>query len=148
MAIDSVLDNVQIELKEADSCTRNATVKYTAEQVDAVFKDAVKEAGKYAQLPGFRKGKAPAALILSKYKDYILDDVTKMLQQGGLRKVSVTPDLDIVSFGAMVAMTPLITIQVMGLLSRMKQRQMLQRARHELLQIEDDMIFYDEEVSG
>ena len=49
---------------------------------------------------------------------------------------------------AMVAMTPLITIQVMGLLSRMKQRQMLQRARHELLQIEDDMIFYDEEVSG
>ena len=103
MAIDSVLENVQIELKEADSCTRNATVKYTAEQVDAVFKDAVKEAGKYAQLPGFRKGKAPAALILSKYKDYILDDVTKMLQQGGLRKVSVTPDLDIVSFGAMKA---------------------------------------------
>ena len=41
MAIDSVLENVQIELKEADSCTRNATVKYTAEQVDAVFKDAV-----------------------------------------------------------------------------------------------------------
>ncbi|MBO5725309.1 MAG: trigger factor, partial [Lentisphaeria bacterium] len=29
--------------------------------------------------------------------------VTKMLQQGGLRKVSVTPDLDIVSFGAMKA---------------------------------------------
>ncbi|MBQ7338063.1 MAG: DUF1538 domain-containing protein [Clostridia bacterium] len=47
---------------------------------------------------------------------------------------------------AMVAMTPLITIQVMGLVSKMKQRKKLTKVRHELLQIEDDMIFYDKEV--
>ena len=55
MAIDALLENVQIELKETDACTRQMNAKYTAEQVDAAFKDAVKEAGKYAQLPGFRK---------------------------------------------------------------------------------------------
>ena len=44
---------------------------------------------------------------------------------------------------AMVAMTPLITIQVMGLYSRIQHRQMLRRVRHELLQIEDDMIEYE-----
>ena len=99
MAIDSLLEKVQIELKETDSCTRKMEAKYTAELVDAAFKDAVKEAGKYAQLPGFRKGKAPASLILSKYKDYILDDVTKLLQQGAFRKLTENKELDIVSFG-------------------------------------------------
>lgn len=43
---------------------------------------------------------------------------------------------------AMVAMTPLITIQVMGLLGRMRQKKMLQQAHSELLQITDDMIYY------
>ncbi|MBO4633324.1 MAG: trigger factor [Lentisphaeria bacterium] len=99
MAIDSLLEKVQIELKETDACTRKMEAKYTSDLVDAAFKDAVKEAGKYAQLPGFRKGKAPASLILSKYKDYILDDVTKVLQQGAFRKLTENKDLDIVSFG-------------------------------------------------
>ena len=44
---------------------------------------------------------------------------------------------------AMVAMTPLITIQVMGLYSRIQHRQLLRRARYELLQIEDNMIEYE-----
>ena len=103
MAIDSLLEKVQIELKETDACTRQMDAKYSAELVDAAFKDAVKEAGKYAQLPGFRKGKAPAALVLSKYKNYILDDVAKVLQQGAFRKLTENKDLDIVSFGQLKA---------------------------------------------
>jgi hypothetical protein len=46
---------------------------------------------------------------------------------------------------AMVAMTPLITIQVMGLYSRVMQRRAMRKVRHELLQIEDDIIFYTQE---
>ena len=103
MAIDSLLDKVQIEIKEVDACTRTMEAKYAAEQVDGAFKDAVKAAGKYAQLPGFRKGKAPASLILSKYKDYILDDVTKLLQQTAFQKLTENKDLDIVSFGQIKA---------------------------------------------
>lgn len=45
---------------------------------------------------------------------------------------------------AMVAMTPLITIQVMGLLGRMKQQKLQKQAHSQLLQIEDDMIYYKE----
>ena len=103
MSIDALLEKVQIELKETDACTRKMDAKYSAEQVDAAFKDAVKEVGKYAQLPGFRKGKAPAALVLSKYKNYILDDVAKVLQQGAFRKLTENKDLDIVSFGQLKA---------------------------------------------
>ena len=45
---------------------------------------------------------------------------------------------------AMVAMTPLIAIQVLGLIGEMKRKKMLARAKHEILQLENDMIYYEE----
>ena len=46
---------------------------------------------------------------------------------------------------AMVAMTPLITIQVLGLSGRIRQRKMRERAHREIIQIENDILYYDEE---
>lgn len=45
---------------------------------------------------------------------------------------------------AMVAMTPLIAIQVLGLLGEMKRKKMLAQVKHEMLQLDDDMIYYEE----
>lgn len=45
---------------------------------------------------------------------------------------------------AMVAMTPLIAIQVMGLLSEIKRKRSLAQAKKEMLSLEDDMIYYEE----
>ena len=47
---------------------------------------------------------------------------------------------------AMIAMTPLITIQVLGLYGRIRQKHLAQKVQNEFLQIEDDIIFFDEEV--
>ena len=44
---------------------------------------------------------------------------------------------------AMVAMTPLITIQVMGLYSRIKHRILRKRVSDELSQVEDCIVYYD-----
>ncbi len=45
---------------------------------------------------------------------------------------------------AMVAMTPLIAIQVMGLFSEIKRKKSLAAAKREMLSLEDDMIYYEE----
>ena len=45
---------------------------------------------------------------------------------------------------AMVAMTPLIAIQVMGLISEIKRKKQLADARNEILALVDDMIYYEE----
>ena len=45
---------------------------------------------------------------------------------------------------AMVAMTPLIAIQTMGLHSRIKQHKLRQKIHSELLQMDNDMIYYEE----
>ena len=52
---------------------------------------------------------------------------------------------DAVGLVAMVAMTPLITIQLMGLYSNMKRKKLIAKAHYEMSQIEDGIIYYDEE---
>lgn len=47
---------------------------------------------------------------------------------------------------AMIAMTPLITIQVLGLYGRVSRKKRLQKVQSEFLQMEDDIIYYDEGV--
>ncbi len=45
---------------------------------------------------------------------------------------------------AMVAMTPLIAIQVMGLISEIKRKREIAQAKSEMLSMSDDMIYYEE----
>ncbi len=45
---------------------------------------------------------------------------------------------------AMVAMTPLIAIQVLGLHSKIRQKQLHKKTKQELLLVDDDMIYYEE----
>ena len=46
---------------------------------------------------------------------------------------------------ALIAMTPLITIQVMGLIGQMRQRRLRKKVQSEMIQIKDDIIYYDGE---
>ncbi len=47
---------------------------------------------------------------------------------------------------AMIAMTPLISIQVLGLIGKTRQDRMMRRIHSEIEQIDDGIIYYDEEV--
>ena len=47
---------------------------------------------------------------------------------------------------AMIAMTPLISIQVLGLIGKTRQDRMMKRIHSEIEQIDDGIIYYDEEV--
>ena len=45
----------------------------------------------------------------------------------------------------MIAMTPLITIQVLGLIGKTKQDRMMRKIHLELEQIDDGIVYYDDE---
>lgn len=49
---------------------------------------------------------------------------------------------------AMIAMTPLITIQILGLYERRRRVKMLKKLHTEISMIEDDIIFFDEEENA
>ena len=48
---------------------------------------------------------------------------------------------------AMIAMTPLISIQVLGLIGKTRQDRLMKRIHSEIEQIDDGILYYDEEVA-
>ena len=63
---------------------------------------------------------------------------------GACEAVGGTIMTDAFGMVAMVAMTPLIAIQALGLHSRIRQHNLRKRINSELLQVDDDMIYYEE----
>ena len=60
-------DKVDLEVKTAPKCRVTLTIKATKAVMDDAKKDAIKQVSKEVSIPGFRKGKAPASLIETKY---------------------------------------------------------------------------------
>ena len=64
---------------------------------------------------------------------------------GACEAISGNVMTDAFGIVAMIAMTPLITIQILGLYERRRQAIMIKKLHTEISMIEDDIIFFDEE---
>lgn len=96
-----VENGIRYESKTTAPCESKLEFTASAAAVDAAFKTALREAAKYARIPGFRPGKAPASMVKSRYKDYILEDVERNLQSAGFEKIASADrkELDAVAYG-------------------------------------------------
>jgi len=88
---------VNIELKDLSETRKNLVVSLDKSEVEGEYQAVVGEYAKQARLPGFRPGKAPAAMILKKYAKEITDEfknkVVNKAYRGGLEQAK----LDIIS---------------------------------------------------
>ena len=65
---------VNIQLNNVSDTRKTIVVTLDKSEVDAEYQATVSEFSKFAQLPGFRPGKAPAALVLKRYGKDILGE--------------------------------------------------------------------------
>lgn len=100
MASEAAQENIKFEFKDIENCAAKAEVTIAVEAVNDAYKAACKQAVKEAQLPGFRKGKAPLAIVKARYGSYIAEDVTRSLQQQGFSAVMNDKSKDIIGAGA------------------------------------------------
>ena len=63
---------MNLELKDAGTARKIALITFDVEEIRQKENEACKEIGKIATIPGFRKGKAPAAVIRKKYSKELL----------------------------------------------------------------------------
>ncbi|HXB01784.1 MAG TPA: trigger factor [Opitutaceae bacterium] len=88
---------MNIELKDLSETRKNLVVSLDKSEVEGEYQAVVGEYAKQARLPGFRPGKAPAAMILKKYAKEITDEfknkVVNKAYRGGLEQAK----LDIIS---------------------------------------------------
>ena len=63
--------NLNVELTDLEPCRKQLRFTLPAEDVDAAFGRVTNEFRKQANLPGFRKGKAPVAKIKAQFSEQI-----------------------------------------------------------------------------
>jgi trigger factor len=74
----SVLAPVQTSVQELGSSRVRLQVRVPAEQVEARLQDAARRLGRELKLPGFRKGKVPAPMVLQRLgRETVLDEAVR-----------------------------------------------------------------------
>lgn len=78
-------------------CKKLVRVEIAPDVVEAAFEKMTRVAQKHAQLPGYRPGKAPKAMIVKTYGDRIEQDVKQELLSNSYRDAMKDKDLKVVA---------------------------------------------------
>jgi trigger factor len=82
-------------IKRSEGLVREIEVEIPAETVDAAFAEYYHKYRKDANIPGFRPGKAPLAIIKSKYDKEIQEDVLEQLIRGSYTQAIRDNNIDL-----------------------------------------------------
>jgi len=107
------------ELKETVGCSKKFHVEVEPERIDEQMKSTVKSVGREVQLPGFRKGKAPEALLLRRFGVTIRQEAVRELIPKVIEEVFETegieavgePEVGDVDFGETGPVTFTVTVE-------------------------------------
>jgi trigger factor len=71
--------NMKAELVDVSECKKNLDIEVPHEAVDSEVAHVAQEFARRARVPGFRPGKAPVAVVKTRYKDEIFSEVLQHL---------------------------------------------------------------------
>ncbi|MDB4878058.1 MAG: Trigger factor [Gemmatimonadetes bacterium] len=89
--------NIEITPKKTDGLERLIEVRVPVETVREAEEQAAKRYATSVRLPGFRPGKAPAAMVKKRFKDAIRQQVVESLVQEAFKEVIDREHLDVAS---------------------------------------------------
>ena len=88
-----------LTITDTDVCGRDAKFVLPAEASSDLFLAAARNVARKAQIPGFRPGKAPLAMVKARYKGYVDEEAGRLLQVAAYDLLSKKADeLDIISY--------------------------------------------------
>jgi len=86
---------LKVEIEDVDSCKKTLKIEIPAEDVNTEFKKAYEEIRKNADVPGFRKGRAPRNIISMRFSEYIKAEVIDNLVPPAFEKAAEDAELEI-----------------------------------------------------
>ena len=110
---------MNVELIDLSPCKKQLRVEMDVEEVDQTFDRVTAQFRKQANLPGFRKGKAPRDKVVAAFKDQIDEEVKKQLMSDAYQravdekelKPVANPDVEEVQFGRGQALEFVATVE-------------------------------------
>ena len=88
---------MNLSIKEAGTARQIATVTFDAEEIQTKEKEACNEIGKVANIPGFRKGKAPSNVIRKRFSKELNDELTRKLSTEAYESIMENRDFKVYS---------------------------------------------------
>lgn len=85
-------EQFSVNLEEQPGCVVSAEVKTTPQLLDKLHKQAIKKIKKDVILPGFRKGKAPDGIIVSRYPSQVTRELNQLLIQSAYQALASVGD--------------------------------------------------------
>ena len=92
-------ESVKVEYATPQPCCCEASFTFPADAVKAEKAKVTAYIGGVARLPGFRAGKAPAALIASKFTGEIKEELRNRIMGAAFAKIEENKDLEILTVG-------------------------------------------------
>lgn len=90
-------DDIAINVTRSPNCVVEFSINMGTDTTKKEYEKALKEINKQVSLPGFRKGKAPRNIILTKFKDHIDEEWRKGVLNSGFRTAMETTDIHPIS---------------------------------------------------
>src|SRR5215467_14201319 len=70
---------MKAELTDVSACKKNLDIEIPEEVVDKEITEIAQEFARKARVPGFRPGKAPVAVVKTRYRDEIVSEMMQHL---------------------------------------------------------------------
>jgi len=99
MSNKNLIDTISFKVEETNPCQKKFSFTIDKDTVCREVAKTLREFAGMVVIPGFRKGKAPAKMILSRYEDAIKDELKKHFYSTAFKKVAEDKSFEIVSYG-------------------------------------------------
>jgi trigger factor len=86
--------NLDVEISEVGPCRKHIVVTVSEADIATVRGDAISELAEKAEVPGFRIGRVPAALLEKRFHEEIVSDVKQKVLLQSLEQLSDDNDID------------------------------------------------------
>ncbi|MBU8902667.1 MAG: trigger factor [Victivallales bacterium] len=107
MSKNKLSDNLIMTCKEGKACVKDFLFVADKKTVENELKNIIKEFSNMVVIPGFRKGKAPAKMLIKRYEKDIVGELQRKIYGAAFEKVTADKSLDIVSYGNPQDVAPL-----------------------------------------
>ncbi|MBN2161737.1 MAG: trigger factor [Pontiellaceae bacterium] len=88
---------MNVSVKDAGACRKTMTIEIPADKIAEERKETLKAYAKYANIPGFRKGKAPAHVVAKKYAKDIDQDIQERVLPKYYQEALMETELKVVN---------------------------------------------------
>ncbi|MBT7649935.1 MAG: trigger factor, partial [Opitutae bacterium] len=88
---------MNVEIKEAGDARKIVNVSFDSDEMSAKDKEVCRELGRMANIPGFRKGKAPEQVIRKKYSKEIHQELTRKISTAAYEAVLENKEIKVYS---------------------------------------------------